>query len=293
MVGTFPWTQEKLTIFAPADGSKVTIGARLGYWDSTDTGKAWFDNIVVAPMGNRRESSHFIFDLERADTAAFTSTNYDRWLAHLDNVYFEYADLVGGVPYGGAKIGVLSTYQYCGGWAVDGNPIQWTEAYVSGELATCNAGDNWSFGIMHEIGHDFDIGGWNWAPEFFANFKMYHGVEVLNANVFMNNVWYVGPQLATYYETDSPASYSKTIAQGQFSYDALIYCFIRIKNQIGWAPFKSTFRYYLSSGAAPARHIDNFNLFLDKLTAYSGYDVRSTFLPGELQTCVNAISAEN
>lgn len=39
--------------------------------------------------------------------------------------------------------------------------------------------DDWCFGILHEIGHVFNIGdtSWNWNDEMFANFRMHYALE--------------------------------------------------------------------------------------------------------------------
>lgn len=290
-IGTFGWTKVTFDFLSGEHGT-ATIGCRLGYWSSLATGKVFFDDVVLTAMDNRRTSEHFAFDLEKNDTAVFSGSNYERWLAHLDAAYSKYHDLVGATPYGGERIHILSVHQYPGGWAVAGNPILWMQPYVREELMRCDLNDDWSFGILHEIGHNFDLGGWNWHPEFWANFKMYYVVESLNAKV-MQRKYYIGAQLAEYYRADGADSYANTIARGRFTHDGLTYVFIRIQQQIGWEPFKRTFRFYLESRARPSRAIDNFNLFLDKLTEYGGIDVRATFLPGELAVCVNAIAAEN
>jgi hypothetical protein len=47
--GTFDWTEVSMNFMAPANGT-VVIGCRLGYFGSTTTGKAWFDNIRVDPL---------------------------------------------------------------------------------------------------------------------------------------------------------------------------------------------------------------------------------------------------
>jgi len=43
---------------------------------------------------------------------------------------------------------------------------------------TCEHGDL-SFAILHEIGHNFNLGNtsWNWNDEMFANFRAYYAVE--------------------------------------------------------------------------------------------------------------------
>lgn len=47
--GTFDWTRVEFTFTAPQSGC-VTVGARLGFYGSTVTGKAWFDDLEIIPV---------------------------------------------------------------------------------------------------------------------------------------------------------------------------------------------------------------------------------------------------
>ncbi len=47
--GTFDWTKVEFTFTAPSSGS-VTVGTRLGFYGSTVTGKAWFDDLEIVPV---------------------------------------------------------------------------------------------------------------------------------------------------------------------------------------------------------------------------------------------------
>lgn len=280
--GTFNWKEIGLNFITPTSGP-VEIGCRLGYWGATSSGTVWFDNLQVTPMNGYNGTKIGLF-LEPEDTANITPANMTRWLNHLDATYNAYYDLVGGTPYSGAKIRVLSVRDYPGGWAVAGNPILWHKPYVSNELLSINNNDDWSFGITHEIGHDFDIDGWNWDGEFWANTKMYYALETLNGKVYQSK-YYTGSELKQYYYQDAGGSYQKTIALGTYSHDALTYCFIRIRETIGWEPFKQTFRYFKTSGENPATNSDKFNRFLQLLQEYyhpGGHEVENTFPAGEL-----------
>jgi hypothetical protein len=100
---------------------------------------------------------------------------------------------------------------------------------------------------------------------------------------------YNGSQFVNYYKTDSNNSYDKTLAHGQFSGDAETYCFIRIKNAVGWQPFKQMFRWFIANSPSSATPRAKFELVLDKLSEFSGVNVRNTFPPGELAIVENAI----
>ncbi|MGI3785583.1 MAG: hypothetical protein ACRYG2_32960 [Janthinobacterium lividum] len=49
VIGDHDWTYRSVTVAAPADG-RLTLGARLGYWAGTTTGRAWYDNLQLAPV---------------------------------------------------------------------------------------------------------------------------------------------------------------------------------------------------------------------------------------------------
>ncbi|EPR12591.1 M60 family metallopeptidase [Ruminiclostridium papyrosolvens] len=287
--GTFGWKKVYVDFVAPQSGS-VQIGCRLGFYGSLMKGKAYFDNIEITEL-ERRSGTNLYLDLESNQWSNFTGTNDTRWIGHLDNAYNKYYELVGTKPFNGANIGIMSSHIYLGYWAIAGNPINWNQPYVAEEIGRINLNDDWSFGILHEIGHDFDQESWNWDAEFWANTKMYYILEQLGGKVWQNNMYYVGSQLENYYRTDASGSYNNSIARGTYSGDGVTYCFIRIKNTIGWEPFKQTFRYFTSSGVNPSTKVAKFDLFLDKLSEYSGYNVRSTFLTGELDTIRNYLTS--
>ena len=285
--GTFDWVKDSFIFIG---GSGITdIKCRLGFFWNTVTGKAWCDDITLAidPL-TKYEGSRIMLFLEPGDLTNITDGNMKQWVINLDKTYNAYLYLTGYQPYPGQKISILSVTQYPGGWAVAGNPIKWMQTYVGPELARINTSGDWSFGILHEIGHDFDLAAWNFDAEFWANTKMYYAIETLNGKVWEGSKYYTGSELKTYYQTDAGGSYDKTLKLGVYSGDGLTYKFIYIKDQIGLEPFRQTFRYFASLAQDPATKLDKFNLFIDKLTAYSGQNVRNMFPSIEM----NAITAE-
>lgn len=288
--GTFDWKPMYLEFIAPASGN-VTISCRLGFWNSCMKGKAYFDNLTISELEKR--SGEFInLHLTPDQWAGFTGSNDVRWIEHLDDAYQAYANLVGTTPFNGSKINIMSSHIYSGWWAIAGNPIQWNAPYVADEVASINTYDDWSFGILHEIGHDFDYEGWNWDAEFWANTKMCYILESLYGKIKgNNNVFYYGTQIENMYRSNSTECYDNTIAQGTYGGDGATYCFLRIKNSIGWTPFQNTFNYFQNNSINPSTKVAKFDLFLDKLSEYSNFNVRSTFLPGELDTIRNHLIA--
>jgi hypothetical protein len=90
--------------------------------------------------------------------------------------------------------------------------------------------------------------------------------------------------LLAFYKTYAPGAYDKTVALGTYDNDGLNYTFLKIKNQIGWEPFKQTFRYFnaLSATAIPTTNLGKLNLFLSKLKDYSGTNVFSLLTAQEM-----------
>jgi hypothetical protein len=142
---------------------------------------------------------------------------------------------------------------------------------------------------MHEIGHDFDDARWNFDAEFFANLKLTYVVDTNpTARVWpslIDSVPYINStNLLAFYKTYAPGAYDKTVALGTYDNDGLNYTFLKIKNQIGWEPFRQTFRYFnsLSTAAVPTTNLGKLNLFLSKLRDYSGTNVFSLLTAQEM-----------
>ena len=97
-------------------------------------------------------------------------------------MYESYADLMGASPHEGRKLAILSSRGLESGyWALAGYPILWSSNYsaVTSPFEELAQHGTWSFGLMHELGHVFNLGNssWNWNDEMFANFRMQYGLE--------------------------------------------------------------------------------------------------------------------
>jgi hypothetical protein len=286
LVGTNDWQRISFD-FTPPPTGEITIACRLGYWAAVSTGKAYFDDVVIERIPKYiQEGDHIKLILDRDDVSGVKPQTIKSWVRNLDHAYEKYAELMGLYPYSQETISIASVNTYPGGWAVAGNPILWYKPYINQELKDIQNTGSWSFGIMHELAHDF-VGdntnhSWIWNEEMFANLRMFYVVEELNAPILISRL-YIGSELANFYKTDGGDSYEKWIGQGiPKGHDGLMYTLIRIKDQVGWQPFKDTYEDLNASAVNPATGWEKFNLFLDKLTQYSGQDVRLTYPAGEL-----------
>ncbi|MEX2144902.1 MAG: hypothetical protein WD712_00775 [Candidatus Spechtbacterales bacterium] len=231
------------------------------------------------------ESEHFILDLSLEHQAMLL--NSGKWLEQLDRYYETLSDLVGGVPYGGEKNVILETDEYAQYWAIAGNPIKWSPNGIPNALYQVNNGD-WLFGILHEIGHNFDSVHsdgqdgyfWTWDAEMSANWKMVYGMDVIPEMI----VWQGGnkysssslhPHIKEYYRSKAIESGELETVNIQGSAelagghgDPQTFHLLELKDRIGWEPFKKTYREMreMPRNSIPSDALARFELFVDILT---------------------------
>lgn len=303
--GTKDWTRLSTVIFT-LEEPRVSIGCRLGFWWSTAVGRAWFDDVRLTriPMlrisiddpglrGKLRQAArkmgyasiegrHVIVRL-RAKKWLWLSDPAG-WVKKLDRACEAYADLVGSVPFGGKKAVIIEVEDYPHGLAVAGRPILWHGRAVDRPtFRRIEAGD-WQFGMLHELGHIFDLDGrWAWHGEFFANFKMVYVLDACRAKVWHWGNWYdhsrrEGPRIDDFYHAvakqmgQEKAIDSKDWPDGATDPDTYHFC--ALKQIIGWEPFKKTFRAFLAMPAdqVPRTPVDKYREFVRLLSRFSGMD---------------------
>ena len=289
-----------------APGGKALICLRLGYSGDSSAGTVYFDNVTISNQSQLYvfEGEHVKISFDKSKLSASTDV-VNEWVGNLDKMYVSYKDLFSGrMPFEGNKIRVRGMADF-GAWAWAGYPILWNSAYISSELKLISRG-HWSFGIMHEMGHDFSsttasMGtgntSWNFNEELFANFRMYLAImKVPEATVFQTidgkEYKFIGSGIGEMYKI----TYDKTLGAGLQGAggDGIQYTFVRIAEKHGQELFKKTFDYLYklpkNEGPAGGSNWDKFNFFLDALNKYvgGGEDVRSTFSQSDL----NLIQAE-
>lgn len=226
-----------------------------------------------------------------------TPENFSRWISHLDDAYDVYYDLVGTKPVNGSKITIKASNQNYGwAWVYGTNTdptIYWNKDCISAELQLINKNGTWSFGILHEIGHLFDLDGkWNFDAEFWANTKMVYVLETLNGKVWMNNRMYSGAEIAQYYyDGAGSGAYINTLGKSDptYSNDGLTYMFIQIKNQIGWNAFKSTFRHIIENNINVPQNIKYYMFMSILKNKGNGYDPMSAFNSNQYSVIISNV----
>lgn len=291
--------------FVPSGDGKAQIRCRLGdhggtYNGGTALGKVWWDNLTVRETTPEdlciREGKHIRLALD-SDKVCVNDSTLESWLTDLDSVYESYSRLVGGTPFNGSRITILTTPGVeAGYWALAGNPILWNNRVgIDKSLMSTQENDDWNFGLMHEIGHTFSgycradgtrtNSAWNWNDEIFANFRMSYALEDLGGRMGQRGVFYTGAENMDYYKL----AYDETLGAGlaKNNGDALHYTFLRIARKYGWQVYEKAFRmlYALdeSETASLKTDFDKFSFFLSFLSRAAGEDVFSTcYSPEEL-----------
>lgn len=230
------------------------------------------------------EGEYIILKVHPDDLKALSDP--EGWVANLDKIYEAYADLVGDVPFDGEKITILSVEENPGGWAVAGNPIKWHRPWIVKSFEQINKGD-WLFGIMHEIGHDFDLDyRWVCDPEFFANFKMDYAIEKAKGKVLFEDKMcdYSDPdglRLTDFYcEHEKERGLDEKLVEGGRETDPYHCKYTRIREEIGWEPFKKTFRRFLAlpEDKVPLDALSKRSLFIHMLEEFSGVELLPRFI---------------
>ena len=283
------WERIEVVIRSGEEGI-INLNLRIGFWGNHTKGKAIFDDIMIEKITDNSDTKKIIesdcgnirvvLDRNEYEMSGITEEKAKKWVNTLSLVKDCYKDLVGKHAYNG-KIDII-TGNYYGAYAIAGDPIQWLGKSQSTELRSIEQDDDWLFGILHEIGHNYDLNDmWNFDAEVLANFKMAYVLEKLNGKVIMNYEYtYVGAEIKQHYKKVYDES-------GLQEIDGVIYKLIDIKDKIteqtnidGWDAYKKVFRYFndLDSKDVPSSDSSGkIKLYLDKLSDYSGINIRDMF----------------
>lgn len=292
--GTNDWTLLSLDIVTGPRDSALNFALRLGGYFGTNTGIVWFDDafleLVEDDVYAVFEGQHITLMLFKSD--ADMISDIPGWLQQLDMAYELLEELVGSSPYNSEKITVREVLPcWFGGLA--GNPILINQQVL--QIEKFNSPNDLDFGVIHELAHDFDIPPYS---------EFYIGDGAINAEGWSNlKVVYVADQMASLFpeatfwgngsayrlgETGSifERKYAQPYLQAgrhdglQMNNDVLTGLLYSLERQIGWEPFKATFRDYQAYivGDSPiSSSTDKINLFVTLLSKNSGIDLAPDF----------------
>jgi hypothetical protein len=209
-----------------------------------------------------------------------------RWTKILNLAYIDYQELTGYTPVAGENIDIRvvdcssKSDGVCVAWAwayVYGDAlIEWNSNYVNDELQRIEKNDDWSFGILHEISHDFDKKNWSFDAELMANFKMAYFLEKRNGRIIQKNKYYIGKEVRNYYKI-ADHGYDYAIKEKKYTNDFLTYIFLKINDDIGgWDIYKQVFR-AMSDKSINSSNSVKFENFLIELENKSSKNVKEMF----------------
>lgn len=276
--GTFDWTKLSITTLSDSTG-ETSIACRLGYYNNTVNGTLWCDDFTIQKADmSKIEKGNIVVFVENEDLKNVTIQDIETWVNNLSRAYNFLTELVGAKPYNGHPISVLSREEVSP-FGFNGNPISVSRSSIAEFLPRLSVGD-WGFGFLHELSHDFEFSGkWNFDGEHWANFKLEYIVESLNATVYLNGKYYTGLELESYWKERHASQMQQYKSYGTFIdfNDCITYTFVKIKDSIGWDPFKKTFASFnaLDDSWTSKSNQAKFEKFLTLLSDHSGVDVKS------------------
>ena len=327
ITGTHSEYSTSVLEFEP-EGEEVTLMLKLGNTAADSRGVAYFDNVTLTynyDLYQRLSPKEHIKLIIDKKYLSVSDKVIDEWLAKMDLVYESYVEqFLGKKPYDGATIKIRSGV--IGAWAYAGNPIQWNQNYIEQTLLQIAEGD-WCFGLMHELGHDFNPGhmkgeydqcpwqAWDFNEELFANFRMYYalshvpGAQIIqDAKIYQPDGTFVtqkkvykGTEIKQMYKSETDNGYDQTIAKNKAVEmgNGLTYCMVRIVDAFGWEIWQKTYDdlYRLPATAVNPAGWNQWQKFtylmeaLDK-NAPAGRSVYDTFSTQELKVIESYLSTQ-
>ena len=272
--------------FMSNDFGEAKLTLALGYYQGgmanggRSTGTGYFDNVSVRKVTDelfQMESDHMRIYFEPSKVVVPSSV-IKTWVDNIDHMYEAMVDLMGASPHEGRKLAIQTTQGiYSGYWALAGYPILWsinpiTSDRVESSLTQMQQYDEMSFGLMHEVGHVFNLGNtsWNWNDEMFANFRMHYALEKTGLKVYQTDEnyeskVYTGSEIINLYKV----SYDKTVGT-KVNDNGIHYMIARMAPQIGWESYKKTFSYLRQNGGnGSSNKYDKFTYFINTLSRFA------------------------
>lgn len=169
------------------------------------------------------------------------------------------------------------------------NPhIKWNKAVMPEALQLINDKDDWSFGILHEIGHLFDFDNrWVFDFELFANFKKTYIYDILGAKTTCDrDKIHTKENITDFHCSKSEICKKKSELNNNSTalkkLDDFMVCNLgKLKEIIGWNPIKNVFRNF------PSDVLNKFDLFMNLLSNESGHSIDETMSEEDYKTVID------
>ena len=249
-----------------------------------NAGTNWQLTLVGTERDNYMEiegrSDVITMRLERRVLDILSRARLQKWVNDLETAYADYAELTGWQPYEHIYLNMYDKQEFWG--FVDGTDtihIDADEIYEDLSLNFARRKNDWNFGLLHELSHLFELKEqpWDFHAEVLADYKLAYVMTKNNcaavpADWYGDKREYTGWDVIDVYRGDGPLKDTLTVfsLSGKLS---------EVMKEIGWDAAKQTFRSYPDTTNLTPE--DNFTLFINLLSQYSGKDVRAMFTDAE------------
>ena len=272
--------------------------AALGKRQSGNQGQEW----IVTEQKNSTYKTYIskskIIELQISSniTSVISDSRLTKWVNDLETAYNSYYELTNFKPY---ETIIIVAYKNCTevGYAYvidNSNIIHIDKDLLVDDLKKMKARDNdWNFCALHEMGHMFDCNrAWNFEAEVLTDLKVAYVLEKNSAPAAPAEF----DAATNFYGKNIINAYSTLGSDFSTTYDiyALAHRFLKIKNDIGWEPFKQTFHKLQSqnSNYATASKQQRFETFISLLSSFSGKNIQSYFTQSEWKTIINKTNSQ-
>ena len=249
-----------------------------------NAGTNWQLTLVGTERDNYMEiegrSDVITMRLERRVLDVLSRARLQKWVNDLETAYADYAELTGWTPYRHVYINMLAP-ETAWGYACEGGIIQIDADCIYEDLSLnfARRKNDWNFGLLHELSHLFEADSrpWDFHAEVLADYKLAYVMTKNNcaavpADWYNDKREYTGWDVIDVYRGDGPLKDTLTVfsLSGKLS---------EVMKEIGWDAAKQTFRSYPDTTNLTPE--ENFTLFINLLSQYSGKDVRAMFTDAE------------
>jgi hypothetical protein len=232
------------------------------------------DEIILGcnERAQRFEGKSLVLTLYDDQVTAGTPPNIDAVVANLDRVVGAYADLTGVTP-SAARISSFPL-RFAVITEARGDPALWNTGVTPAQWAAAGFVPS---SLSAALARNFDRPAWIFDDDF-AELAFYYALETLDLRVGTNDTTDRG----TGYRMRLEQRYKDNFQPGRCADGGgLVFKDLLIRDQIGWEPFKATFRALaaLPAASVPASRWERLKRFHDKLAELSGKDIWAMFTP--------------
>lgn len=223
-------------------------------------------------------------------TTVISETRLQQWANELEAAYYSFYELTGFIPYDTIIVEAYKPCEYTGYVTDNSNIIHIDSAFIYSDMEKMAVRESdWNFCALHEMGHMFDMKRpWKFEAEVMTDLKVAYVLETNGVSAvpseFDASYSYYGADIVNAYEylgSDFSQTYNVYECAARF---------LRIKEYIGWEPFKQTFHYlqenYDAYSALSGQ--EKFENFISLLTSYSGVNVAEYFSQDEWNCIISA-----